>query len=219
MENCRLWEIYDAALTNQNNASNVKQYNITYRQNLIWNCEYSFEYWNRPENSLTYNIYFDNNTCVNAGSGWGHPQRPDPSGRHLCFYSSPAAAHDICLRNNIFYEARGNGFYAPGWSADAINALQMDHNCWYQSSGIMILAPSQKYSMDQFGLYQTALNKEIHSIAKDPMLFDIVKNDFHINNQSPCIDAGVNLGLKVDIEGTVIPQGSAADIGAYEWPQ
>ena len=81
VEKCRLWEIYDAALTNQNNAPNVKQYNITYRQNLIWNCEYSFEYWNRPENSLTYNIYFENNTCVNAGHGWGHQQRPDPSGR------------------------------------------------------------------------------------------------------------------------------------------
>ncbi len=219
VEKCRLWEIYDAALTNQNNAPNVKQYNITYRQNLIWNCEYSFEYWNRPENSLTHNIYFDNNTCVNAGHGWGHRQRPDPSGRHLCFYSSPAAAHDIYLRNNIFFQAKGNAFYAPSWPADAIHRLNMDHNCWYQSSGIMIRLQSQKFTMNQFASYQTTQNKEVHSIAQDPMIVDIAKNDFHLNHQSPCIDAGENIGLETDIEGTAIPQGAATDIGAYESPQ
>jgi hypothetical protein len=219
VEKCRLWEIYDAALTNQNNGQNVKQYNITYRQNLIWNSEYSFEYWNRPENSLTHHIYFDNNTCVNAGFGWGHNQRPDPSGRHLCFYTSPASAHDIYLRNNIFFEAKGNAFYAPAWPADAINMLHMDHNCWYQSSGTMILLQSQNFAMDQFTSYQTTLNKEMHSIANIPLLVDISKNDFHLTNLSPCIDAGVNIDLKTDIEETTIPQGSAPDIGACEISQ
>jgi len=46
VEGCRLWEIYDAALTNQGNGTN-QQVNITYRDNVIWNSEYSFEYWNR----------------------------------------------------------------------------------------------------------------------------------------------------------------------------
>ncbi len=216
VEKCRIWEIYDAALTNQNNAPNVKQYNITYRQNLIWNCEYSFEYWNRPENSLTYNILFENNTCVNAGYGWGHHQRPDPSGRHLCFYSSPAVAHDINLRNNVFFQALGNAFYAPDWPADAINKLNMDHNCWYQPAGTMILLQSQNFAMNQFASYQAALNKERHSIAKDPRFTDITKPDFHLSPQSPCIDAAENAGLQTDFEGTPIPQGSAADIGAYE---
>ncbi len=39
VEGCRLWEIYDAALTNQGSATNT-QANITYRNNIIWNCEY-----------------------------------------------------------------------------------------------------------------------------------------------------------------------------------
>ncbi len=216
VEKCRLWEIYDAAVTNQNNGPNVKQYNITYRQNLIWNCEYSFEYWNRPENSQTYSIRFENNTCVNAGYGWGHGQRPDPSGRQLCFYSSPAEAQDIYIRNNIFFEARANAFYAPGWPVDAIHQLTMDHNCWYQSSGTMILLHSQNFTMNQFASYQTTLNKDIHSIAKDPLLVDIAKCDFHLDPRSPCIDSGENVGLETDIKGTAIPQGAVADIGAYE---
>ena len=49
VERCRLWEIYDAALTNQNMGAVCQQYNIVYRYNVIWNCEYSFEYWNRPK--------------------------------------------------------------------------------------------------------------------------------------------------------------------------
>ena len=50
VEGCRLWEIYDAALTNQGSGTNVQE-NITYRRNVIWNSEYSFEYWNRDQAS------------------------------------------------------------------------------------------------------------------------------------------------------------------------
>ncbi|MEN6308797.1 MAG: choice-of-anchor Q domain-containing protein, partial [Anaerohalosphaeraceae bacterium] len=95
----------------------------------------------------------------------------------------------------------------------------MDYNCWYQSTGTMILLQSQNFAMNQFASYQNVLKKELHSIAKDPRLMDITKPDFHLNPQSPCIDAGENAGLQTDFEGTLIPQGSAADIGAYESAQ
>ncbi len=57
VEGCRIWEIYDAAVTNQGSRSN-SQINITYRDNVIWNSEYSFEYWNRGPESTTRNIRF-----------------------------------------------------------------------------------------------------------------------------------------------------------------
>ena len=34
---------------------------------------------------------------------------------------------------------------------------------------------------------------------------------------SPCIDAGTNVGLSQDLEGTPIPQSAYPDIGAYEY--
>ncbi len=217
VERCRLWEIYDAALTNQSNAPNTKQYNITYRNNLIWNCEYSFEYWNRPESSSTWNIRFENNTCINAGHGWGHRQRPDPSGRQLCFYSSPAAIREFHIRNNIFFEAKTNAFYAPHWTKEQIDALLVDHNCWYQADGTMIRFKEQQYSMRQFERYRKEWRKEPHSIVARPDLVDLQGRDFRLRPTSPCIDAGMDVGITRDITGTPVPQGGAPEIGATEF--
>jgi len=217
VERCRLWEVYDAALTNQSGGPNTPQYNIRYVNNVIWNCEYSFEYWNRPERSETHHIYFENNTCVNAGHGWGHAQRPDPSGRHLCFYTSPARISDFYVRNNIFFEATRNAFYAPGWSKEAIDALVMDHNCWYQASGDMVLFKDHAYPMARFETYQSDWAKEPHSIVATPHFADAEEGDYRLAQESACIDAGADIGLGADFEGRPVPHGAAPDIGAYEY--
>jgi hypothetical protein len=219
VQRCRLWEIYDAALTNQNSGPNVKQYNITYRNNVIWNSEYSFEYWNRPENSETYNIRFEHNTCVNAGHGWGHTQRRDPSGRHLCFYTSPAAARDMFIRNNIFFEAATNAFFAPQWAEEGLAALHMDNNLWHQAEDVMVLLKDHPYTMAQFAQYQAEQGMEEHSILGDPLFVDAAHLDFRLSEASPCVDAGMDVGVEADFEGTPRPQGAAPDIGAYELPQ
>lgn len=104
VENCRIWEVYDAAITNQGSGTNVEK-NIVYRNNLIWNCEYSFEYWNRDETSVTANVLFTNNICLNAGFGWGHVQRPDRNGRCLMFYSNTAQTTNFVVQNNVFANA------------------------------------------------------------------------------------------------------------------
>lgn len=57
VERCRIWEIYDAGISNQGRSGGNIQSNIIYRNNKIWNCEYSFEYWNDPETSVTQDIY------------------------------------------------------------------------------------------------------------------------------------------------------------------
>jgi hypothetical protein len=227
VEGCRFWEVYDAAMTNQNNDSSVQQYNIVYRNNLVWNCEYSFEYWNWPDSSSTKNIRFENNTCVNAGGGWGHTQRPDPSGRHLCFYESPASAQGIVIRNNIFFEARGNAFYAPRWPKASVDALDMDGNCWFQSDGQMVLLEDRGYSMAEFPEYQAEWDKEPNSIARNPQLADISSLDLRLQATSPCIDAGTVTGVLADFEGSPRPVDipglgrdgtcDAFDIGAYEY--
>jgi hypothetical protein len=216
VERCKLWEIYDAALTNQNNGASVEEYNIIYRHNVIWNSEYSFEYWNRPETSQTHDIYFINNTCINAGHGWGHVQRRDPSGRHLCFYVADAPLENLVVANNVFYEATKNAFYAPAWKPEWLRALRMDNNIWVQREGTMISFKDRGYAMSEFAQYQADWGLESHSLAADPLLVNPEGLDFRLREGSPCVDAGADFGPGVDFDGHAVPQGKATDIGAYE---
>ncbi|HOF38669.1 MAG TPA: carbohydrate binding domain-containing protein, partial [Candidatus Hydrogenedentes bacterium] len=221
VERCRFWEIYDAAMTHQS-SGDAAQYRIVYQNNLVWNCEYSFEYWNRPETSTTHHIWFINNTCLNAGHGWGHTQRPDPGGRHLCFYASPAQQTEFYIVNNIFYEAKTNAFYAPSWPVEQVKSLIMDHNCWYQAEGVMAALSEGSFTMAEFDACRTLTGLDAHSIVAQPGLVDAKALDFRLAPDSCCIDTGREIKAlyprSADFAGTPVPQGKAPDIGAYEFP-
>ena len=214
VERCRLWEIYDAALTNQNLEPGVRQADITYRDNVIWNSEYSFEYWNRPaDSSRTERIRFEHNTCVDAGSGWGHRQRPDPGGRHLCFYWSPAPAEGIVIRDNVFAGATDNAFYAPNYGRAQLLALDADRNLWYQPRGEMILLEGASYDMAHFAEFQRDFGLERNSVAAEPRFVDAAKRDYRLAEGSPGSWAGARQGL---VEP---PSGRAADDAADSGPR
>ena len=52
----------------------------------------------------------------------------------------------------------------------------------------------------------------------DPLLFSPAIYDFHLTRNSTAIDGGLTLsGVTNDYEGVVRPQGTAYDIGAYEF--
>ena len=196
VERCRLWEIYDAALTNQNAGETVVVADISYRDNVIWNSEYSFEYWNRPEASRTRNVRFEHNTCVNAGHGWGHRQRPDPGGRHLCLYYSPAPAEGLVIRDNVFAEATDNALYAPDWSAERLAELALDHNLWYQPQGDMVLLKTGSYPLARFTEYQQAQRLDAHSLAAPPRFVNAAQHDYRLAPGSPGADLGVGAHLQ-----------------------
>ena len=109
VENCRVWECYDAAITNQSNVDGVVQKNITYRGNEIWNSEYSYEYWQQGDGARTENILFENNVCRNAGYGWGHKQRWNPNAAHLMFYDTTADTQGFVIRGNRFLRSKNVG--------------------------------------------------------------------------------------------------------------
>jgi hypothetical protein len=181
VEGCRLWEVYDAALTNQGGADN-SQVNITYRDNVIWNCEYSFEYWNRGPESTTRNIRFEHNTCVNAGFGWGHAQRPDRNGRHLMFYSNSAKTSEFHVGCNIFATATESCLRMDNdWTA----GLAMDRNCWFQASGAVALFLRKSFDSGQFAEYQRLSGMDSKSVVADPKFVAADKLDFRLAPDSP----------------------------------
>jgi hypothetical protein len=211
VERCRLWEIYDAALTNQSNMENVNQYNIIYRNNIIWNCEYSYEFWNHDKNSFMYDISFVNNSCAYAGGGWGHSQRPDPWGLHVVNFANVTYAGEIRIINNIFYESTDNCIYIHS-TYGGLENLNLDYNCLYQTSGDMINFQGSAYTMSQFSIYQSETSQDQKSITEYPLFANLSENDFHLTEISPCIDAG-NPNSPLDPDGTIV------DIGAYYFDQ
>ncbi len=56
-----------------------------------------------------------------------------------------------------------------------------------------------------------------HATSGDPLFVDPANGDFHLQPGSPCINAGTDVGIEMDAEGTAIPHGEAPDIGAYEF--
>ncbi|MGN0847077.1 MAG: hypothetical protein ACI4RA_06810 [Kiritimatiellia bacterium] len=102
VERNRLWQIYDAALTNQTKDDPRAETDVVWRDNVIWQAEYSFEYWNHDPRSHTANILFEHNTCIDAGYCWSHDQRPNPNGAHLMLYDNAAPTTNFVVRNNLF---------------------------------------------------------------------------------------------------------------------
>lgn len=193
VEGCRVWEVYDAALTNQNQGSVVKQENITYRDNVIWNSEYSFEFWNRPEASESRNIVFEHNTCYGAGFGWGHAQRPDQAGRHLCFYTNDAQTVGLSIHDNIFCAAANWAFDANWWKPETVadkGVIRLERNCWFQPEGVMIRFKGKSYEQAQFADYQRETGQDAGSLAADPKFVDAGQRDFRLRPDSPCPGAG-----------------------------
>lgn len=180
VEGCRIWEVYDAALTNQGRGADSRQINITYRNNLIRNAEYSFEYWNNPESAVTENIRFVNNTCIDAGVCWAHAQRPDQNGSHLMFYTNTAATKGIEIRYNVFCGVTDWGCrYSSGWTV----LPEMDYNLWFSTTGVMAYWFKDKIA--GFDAYRQTSGLDAHSRFADPQFVDPSQGDYRLGPKSP----------------------------------
>ena len=96
-----------------------------------------------------------------------------------------------------------------------VSTLTMDHNLGYKNGGDFIVTPEGKYrSFDEF--FNTT-GKGVNSISADPKFKDPGNGDFRLQSSSPAIDAGVDVGIRTDLEGKNRPSGNGVDLGAYEF--
>ena len=189
VERCRLWEVYDAAVTNQ--GADDSETEVTWRDNVIWNSEYSYEYWNR---GLTRNILFEHNTCVDAGRGWAHEQRPDPNGAHLMYYHNRAATTNFVVRNNIFCRA-------TEWTArsglDWRYGLVHDRNLVFNEGTVPVMRwlEGKQLRLCAWSDY-LALGFDPHGLWAEPVFRDPTKRDYRLKAGSP--------GLTLASDGTAV---------------
>ncbi len=127
VESNRVWECWDAGLTNQSNVEDVRQENVIWRGNKVWNCEYSYEYWQQGKGAVTKNVQIVDNDFRDAGRGWGHRQRWNPNAAHLMFYDTTAETCGFVIAGNVFSRSENCVFRLfNNWWKD----LVVENNVW-----------------------------------------------------------------------------------------
>ena len=186
VERCRLWEVYDAAVTNQ--GKDDTETDIVWRDNVIWNSEYSFEYWNAK---LTANITFEHNTCIDAGFGWAHAQRPTKNGAHLMYYHNRAETSNFVVRDNIFYRATE---WTMRTGLDWRKSLVHDNNLVWNEGSVPVMRWLDGKSLKLLGWdgYRE-LGFDPHSEFAEPKFVNPAKRDYRLAAGSP--------GLKLASDG------------------
>ena len=116
VDNCYIYQIYDAGITNQNqeNISDASRsmHNVAFTNNLIEHCEMSIEYYlgaqYKPTEGYMRDVLYEGNIMRCAGMGWGS-QRGSSWGAHLkSWWMHYNQAYNFIIRNNIFDRSRAN---------------------------------------------------------------------------------------------------------------
>jgi hypothetical protein len=207
--------------------------NVTVQQNLIHDigrfapgqngCNPSTAYYQNHDHGINIrgdsggadNITIRNNIFYNINRGWA-----------IQIY--PSAVNNLAVLNNTF------AFPNP-WKtghvifAASVTNSRIHNNIFYQptTAALMVEMTSGHSNVaiynnitHQATLVDTAASGLSFSGNKentDPLLSNPGAFDFHLGSGSPAINSGLTLSdVTNDYSGTVRPQGSAYDIGAYE---
>lgn len=106
---CKIFEIFDTAVTNQGAKRNSYHTNITYKDNIIYNCGMAaFELWNQGAGSTMTNISFENNNVHDIGYGFSLTQQRQNTlglGHFITDFGNIATMDNISIKNNTFNNA------------------------------------------------------------------------------------------------------------------
>jgi hypothetical protein len=69
-----------------------------------------------------------------------------------------------------------------------------------------------------FADWKKNTSQDTHSLNVDPKFVSAGTN-FHLLSTSPAINSGTNVSLTTDHDGNKVPNGSAPEIGAFEYKE
>ncbi len=136
-----------------------------------------------------------------------------------------------CAANNSANAQGSRGAFGVASGASSTLIMNLRNNVAYQNAGeIYIDGVTTQITGDHnlwFGV-GTAPTRTTNNVASDPVFVNRAGGDFHLTSTSPAKDAGVsmlpnnsftsNLGTTPkDKDGVKRPQGTAFDMGAYEY--
>jgi len=160
-----------------------------------------------------------NNVIYNAGTG---PDFADGSTSWDCTLTSTNfSTGQIQLYNNTFYMCGTTNSASPSSGCYASGHFNAVNNICYQKSGFQYFdgVSGETCSNNIFyGAGSTPAGCTTGAINTDPAFNNPTIFDFTLAASSPGVDAGyAQNSLTWDHNGVIRPQGSAYDIGAYEY--
>lgn len=196
-----------------------------------WDC------YEKPGNLCHGGYMGSSNNTIDGGSYHDHPY-----GHGIQFYSGGSAGNDNVVKNAKFFNngTQGLGVY-PG------NNNQVYNNILYSNggSGLRILGSNILIYNNTFysnrnedincsGITSATIRNNIfynsptqisgcsvtqsNNLTTNPSFVNGEAGNFHLQSNSPAIDAGVTIGgILTDADGISRPQGGEYDIGAYEF--
>lgn len=120
------------------------------------------------------------------------------------------------IRNNIFSQNNPQAV----WIAPGTSGLVFSNNAYFHDSksGTHLITNHGNDRLYSLSEYRGMSGQEFSSIFSNPNFTNISANDFTLQSNSSAINAGMTLnGFNDDFKGIQRSQGSAWDIGAYEF--
>jgi hypothetical protein len=213
IENCLL---YSNGLINQYMEGAT---NIQVRYNKIYDCTYNAGI----EMGLETNTYNNDTIKIYDNLFWGNSAA-------ISFWAGSVTSQtrNISIYSNTFY----NNEFGVRWKSGATDNysgtnsikdnLFWQYQTWYsaikdettsrQAIGRTVIA----YNAFQQGAASDTTGTSA-TMTSDPYFVNAGGADFHLKSGSTCIDKGTSVGLTRDFDGKAVPQGSAPDLGAYEY--
>ena len=180
-------------------------YNVCYSNNV-----HGFAFIRRNnENEIYNNTSYDNGLTDSSGSSYifnGVSEGPTN------------VESDNTFKNNIGFGANGKEVRVhSGWVNDGTNGSGnvYDSNILADQSGTWHNWNDTLYT--SASAWESAGTGVTNTDGSDPDVVDEDNADFSLNWDSPARNAGVGVGLTLDIAGIAVPQRGLPDIGAYEF--
>ncbi|MGH9775413.1 MAG: choice-of-anchor Q domain-containing protein [Candidatus Acidiferrales bacterium] len=171
-----------------------------------------------------------NNVIYSVGRG---PDPPDGSANYACIYfpgivnTGSSGSGTVLIYNNTMYDCGSHAGPFRGSGAvgrfDGSNPrvlvkmqnniiLQIDGEDYFESGTTGVIGDHNLFFAN--GAPPSGLSNSLNS---DPQFFNLSEFNFRLRSTSPAINAGVDTGILMDIEGIPRPQGKSFDLGAFEF--
>ncbi|MBE6551381.1 MAG: hypothetical protein E7665_04525 [Ruminococcaceae bacterium] len=160
VENCYIYQCYDAAITHQvtTDKTRFEMKNIRYRGNIVENCVYSVEYFleklNGERDSFIGDCVIEENILRLCGYGWGQQRHNKETPAHIKGWDYENTAEGSVIRNNIFDRSAYRMVHITAKSAESLPDIY--DNVYIQTDGMSL----GRFGSHDIGAWEFAFDRD-----------------------------------------------------------